>query len=216
MNITIFGGTGATGTILVDQALAKGHVVTAFVRDPARLTLVHAQLRSIVGDVMEPATLDAAVVGQDAILCALGTMPESKHDRPRRQRGIPVCSIGTKNIIAAMIRHRIRRIVVESSACIGSSRRTGRFGAGHLVHLMLRDVMHDKERQEAFVRGSTLDWTIVRPVRLSDKARTRRISSGEELRWGLASTVSRADVAAFMLDAIPDANTIGRALTLRN
>jgi len=68
-----------------------------------------------------------------------------------------------------MTRHQVRRVVVETSACVGSSRRTGRFAAGHIVHFILRDVMNDKERQEAFIRNSTLEWTIVRPARLSNE-----------------------------------------------
>jgi putative NADH-flavin reductase len=216
MKILIFGATGGTGTVLVDQALERGHAVTAFVRDRARLKQVHPALRAVVGDVMDPSTLDVAVGGQDAILCALGTMPESKYDRVRRQCGVPVCSVGARNIIGAMTRHEVRRIVVESSACVGNSRRTGRFGAGHFVHRLLHDVMDDKEQQETFIRDSALDWTIIRPVRLSSGARTGRVSIGDDLGWGLLSRVSRADVAAVMLDAMVDANTIKHAITVRS
>ncbi len=76
--------------------------------------------------------------------------------------------------------------------------------------------MDDKERQETFVRDSALDWTIIRPVRLSSGARTGRVSSGEDLGWGIMSRVSRADVAAVMLDAMLDADTFKRAITVRS
>src|SRR5450756_1115809 len=166
MNVVIFGASGQTGTALVDLALDQGHSVTAFVRDPTRLRRAHPSLRSVVGNVMDPSTLELAVSGQDAVICALGTMPEAQSDKIRRQPGVPVCSVGTKNILRAMLTHAVRRIVVESSACVVTSRHTGKFGAGFIVHLLLHKVMDDKERQEAFVRDSTLDWTIIRPVRL--------------------------------------------------
>ena len=213
MRILIFGATGATGSQLVDQALARGHSVTAFVRDPARLTRTHPALLCVAGDVMDPATVNPALQGQEAVLCALGTMPEMKPDLPRRQPQVPVCSIGTRHIIDAMLRHGVRRIVVETSAGIGESRRTGRFGAAAIIRLLLRDVMADKERQEATLRASAVDWTIIRPVRLSDAARSGRVRCGDAIAWGLLSKISRADVAAVMLDCIADAATSKRAIT---
>jgi len=165
---------------------------------------------------MDPSTLELAVSGQDAVICALGTMPEAQSDKIRRQPGVPVCSVGTKNILRAMLTHAVRRIVVESSACVGTSRHTGKFGAGFIVHLLLHKVMDDKERQEAFVRDSTLDWTIIRPVRLSNGTQTGSVRMGDELPWGLMSQVSRLDVAAVMLDAMLDSTTVMRALTVAN
>jgi uncharacterized protein YbjT (DUF2867 family) len=214
MNILIFGATGGTGTHLVEQALQRGHSATAFVRDPARLTRTHPSLRCIAGDVMDAATVPAAVAGQDAIVCALGTMPESKPDLVRRQPDVPVCSVGTRNILQAMANHGVRRIVVETSSSIGESRRTGKFGAATIIRLLLRAVMADKERQEAIVRGSGLDWTIIRPVRLTDGARSGRVRCGDGIAWSLMSKVSRADVAAVMLDAVDDSGTLRRAISV--
>lgn len=143
MNILIFGATGAAGAHLVDQALERGHSVTPFVREPTRLKRTHTALRYVAGDAMDCSSLDPAVQRQDAVLCALGTMPESKADRVRRQCGVPVCSVGTQNIIQAMAAHEVRRIVVATSASVGQSLRTGRFGAGSIIRLLLRDVMED-------------------------------------------------------------------------
>jgi putative NADH-flavin reductase len=215
MNVLIFGASGASGLHLVNEALARGHAVTAFVRDPARLKRTHAALRMSAGDVLDPASVATAVQGQEAVVCALGTMTEVKADRARRQRGVPVCSTGTHNIIQAMAQHGVRRIVVQSSASVGESLRTGKFGAGAVLRLLLHDVMQDKERQEALVRASRLDWTIIRPVKLSDAGKSGGIQSGEHLAWGLLSRISRADVAAFMLDAVTDTQTLRRAITLR-
>lgn len=199
----------------MQQALQRGHAVTAFVRDPARLRTAHPLLGHVVGDAMNAASVDAAVPGHDAVLCALGTMPEGKADLPRRQRGVPVCSVGTGHIVAAMARSDTRRLVVESSTGVGESRAAGRLGSSFILHLVLGDVMQDKELQESLVRGSSLDWTIVRPARLNDKPPSGRLRSGDDLRWSLASRASRADVAAFMLAALDDATTLRRAITVR-
>jgi putative NADH-flavin reductase len=72
MNLLVFGATGGTGRRLVQQALQEGHLVTAFARDPAKIHLAHANLRVVRGDVLLPDTIETAVVGQDAVLSALG------------------------------------------------------------------------------------------------------------------------------------------------
>lgn len=215
MNIIIFGPTGSTGRLLVEQALAAGHSVTAFVRDPARLRTTHPQLRLAVGDVMDAASVAAAMPGHNAVLCALGALPNAKIDASRAQRSVPVCSVGTNNILAAMTACAIRRIVVLTAANVGESRRTGRFGAAFIIRLVIGDIMEDKDKQEAMVMVSATDWTIIRPVKLKDGPATHRVKSGEDLPWSLLSTITLADTAAFMLAALSDLKTIGLAITIR-
>ena len=216
VKVVIFGASGATGLHLVDLALDLGHTVTAFVRESRRLTKQHAALRVAVGDAMAAPDVDAAMAGQEAVLCALGNMPDRKADRDRQQPEVPVCSAGTANIIAAMEKHGVRRIVAETATSVGSSRRTGRFGIASIGRIALRDVMNDKEIQERHLMDSRLDWTIVRPVRLSDAPAVGRIESGDDLDWAPWSKVTRADVAAFMLAALTDKAALRRAITVRN
>ena len=78
MNLLVFGASGGTGSRLVQQALDKGHVVTAFARDPAKIRLTHANLRVVRGDVLQPDSVDAAMTGQEAVVSALGTRPPIK------------------------------------------------------------------------------------------------------------------------------------------
>lgn len=213
MRILVVGASGATGRHVVDQALQAGHAVTAFVRDPARLPLTHAALRVAAGDAMRRESLGPAVAGHDAVLCMLGTKPEGA-DARRGQPGVPVCSAGTQHLIEAMTAGGVQRLVVLSSASVGESRGTGRFPAPWVVRTLLREVMDDKEIQEAAVRRSGLDWTIVRPVKMTNGPRTGRVQVGPALRWGLGSRVSRADAAAVMLGTLSDAHSIGAALTV--
>ena len=120
MNVVVMGSTGATGLLVVAAALSAGHSVTAFVREPTRMPLTNARLRLVEGDAMNPTSVARAVAGADAIICTLGTMPEAKKDLGRRQPGVPVCSVGTKNILAAMDETG-GRLIVESSASVGDS-----------------------------------------------------------------------------------------------
>jgi putative NADH-flavin reductase len=210
MRLLIVGASGGTGRHLVDQSLDAGHDVTALVRDAGRLALRHDRLRIVVADVMRPETIRVGV--HDAVLSTLGVMPEGA-DRARRQRGVPVCSEGSRHLIAAMRDIGARRIVVETAASVGESRNESRFGAAWFVRRVIRDVIEDKERQEAFFRASGLDWTFVRPVKLSFGPLTGAVSVGEGLRWSW-TRVSRADAAAVMLHCASDPSTIGKALTV--
>jgi hypothetical protein len=143
-------------------------------------------------------------------------MPEEKADLVRRQPGVPVCSVGTRHILAAMATCGCRRLVVESSACVGDSCATVVLGAGYIVRLALRQVMADKELQEAATRASACDWTLVRPVRLSNAPAKESLKTGVGLRWSLASSATRADVADFMVRILTDGRTHRQAITLKN
>jgi putative NADH-flavin reductase len=216
MKLIVFGATGATGRLFTESALAAEHSVTAFVRNSKRLPISHSSLRIIEGDVMDPASVASALPGHEASICALGTMPEGKGDSARRQPGVPVCSIGTKNILDAMDSCGCRRILVESSASVGDSFFTGFLGAGLIVRLALRQVMADKELQEAAITSSTCDWTILRPVKLTNATAKGKLRSGIDLRWSIASRVTRADVANYMVKILTDGSTYRKAITLKN
>lgn len=215
MNVVVFGATGSTGRLVVEAALSAGHLVTAFVRDRKRMPLTHPHLRVVKGDVMDPTSVAPVVQGADAIICALGAIPQAKGDRGRRQIGVPVCSVGTRNILAAMPQGR-GRLIVLSSVSVGESYATGSLGAGFLVKLALKEVMADKEEQEAAVRASDCDWTIVRPATLTFKPPRGNLRAGIDLRWHITSTATRADVADYMVKILDDPATFKKAITLRN
>jgi len=216
MNIIVFGATGASGRLVVEFAVAAGHTVTAFVRDARRLTVIESGVRVVEGDAMDQASVASALRGQDAVICALGTMPEAKEDKARRQPAVPVCSVGTRNILTAMESCGCRRLVVESSACVGDSYSTGILGAGFIVRLALRQVMEDKELQEAATMASGCNWTIVRPVKLTNAPAKGILKSGVDLSWNIASSATRADVAHYMVRILDDDGTFRKAITLKN
>lgn len=198
MRLLIVGATGGTGRALVAEALERGHQVTAFARRPEKLRTRHERLTVARGDVLEPASVDAAVAGQDAVLCALG------HKRwlgPTR-----ILSDGTRNLVAAMARHGVRRLVCETSLGIGDSwGRMGLYYTAFVGVFILPFYFADKVRQERIIRESALEWIIVRPGALNNGRRRGALRHGPKVgSWIWTVRISRADVAAFMLDQLTD------------
>lgn len=205
MRVLVIGATGGSGRQLVQQALALGHQVTAFVRDPAKLQIEHANLRIARGDVLDYATVESAMRGQDAVLSALGHL---KFYRPTR-----IQSDGMRNILRAMKTCDVPRLICETALGIGNS--VGRLGLPYLfllVPLILPFYFWDKVRQEDLIRGSDRDWIIVRPGVLTNKpprgTYQHGVNAGSYLWPGL---VSRADVADFMLKQLQDDTYLGLA-----
>ncbi len=205
MNILIIGATGGTGRELVAQALAQGHSVTAFARNPAKIRLTHERLVVTRGDVLDYATVEQAVKGKDAVLCALG--------HKRWFVPMKILSEGTRNILRAMEEYSVRRFVCETSLGVGDS--AGRLGLYYtlfVIPVIVFFYFRDKGRQEQLIRKSNLDWTIVRPGQLTNGKRRGTYRHGEKI-GGYITTVriSRADVADFMLKQITDETYIRKS-----
>lgn len=140
---------------------------------------------------MDSASVQAAVRGQDAVLSALGV---------RKLTKTTVLSEGIRNVIGAMQRHGVKRLIVESSLGVGDSRGQLGWFFGLLAAVLLRNIYADKEVQERYIRESGLDWTVVRPAVLTDGPRTGRYRHWlGEPRSPIRVKISRADVADFML-----------------
>jgi putative NADH-flavin reductase len=221
MKITVFAATGGIGRKVLEQALASGDEVTAVVRNPKKLP---AEVRFVTADLAEadPAVLEAAVKGADAVVSGLGAT--SGHE-------VGVAWRGTQAIIRAMKSAGVRRIVVVSAAPIGTVPSPARphppkydpgdgFFMRHLfgplTKAALRKHYADLAQMEDVLRDSGLDWTIVRPPRLTDKAKTSsyRTAYGQNLRGGLF--ISRADVADLMLRVLDQPQAIQQVIGIAN
>jgi putative NADH-flavin reductase len=219
MKLTIFAATGGIGRQLLEQAVAAGHQVTAVVRNPDKLS-VSGDVRVVTADLADPdpTALEAAVDGADAVLSGLG---------PRSNAEAGIASRGTRVIVQAMQATGVRRIVVVSAAPIGTVPSPGRPrpprhdpGDGFLMrHLfsplaraMFREHYADLALMEDVLRDSGLDWTVVRPPRLTNRPLTGRYRTayGRNLRRGVF--VSRADVAQLMLRVLDQPDTIKQAV----
>lgn len=221
MKLTIFAATGGIGRQLVEQALAAGHDVTAVVRNPGRLS---AGVRVLMADLAapDPAALASAVEGAGAVLSGLG---------PRSVAESGIASQGTRAIVQAMQATDARRVVAVSAAPISTVPSPGRPnppkhdpGEGFfmrnllapLTKAALRKPYADLALMEDLLRDSGLDWTVVRPPRLTDRPLTGayRMAYGQNLRRGIL--VSRADVAHCMLRVLGDPETIKHAVGVAN
>lgn len=192
MKIAIFGASGRTGILTVYQALDKGHTVTAFARKPAMVTITHKNIRVVKGDILDFASVRAAVEGQVAVISALGV--ESR-------KPTTVLSEGTANILRAMEECQINRFICMSSAGILGND-AGFFFGKIVIPLLLREVFKDKIRQMNIIRDSSPDWVIVRPSALTDSPKTGRYKISMDAP--LSRSVPRADVADFMLKLLTD------------
>jgi putative NADH-flavin reductase len=202
MNVVVFGASGRTGRLVVEQALEKGHSVTAFVRDRPADTLEHPKLRVVVGDVLDAGAVDAAIAGQEAVVSTLG---------PGTGRHDTICSESIARIIEAMKRHTVPRLIVITAA----TDIEGGFLFDKVVRpLFLREVYEDKERQEMAIFKSGLEWTVVRPPILRDGPRTGAyrlaIDAAPKGGW----RVSRADVADFIVRELPRKDYVHQALVI--
>jgi putative NADH-flavin reductase len=196
--VLIVGATGGTGRQLVEQALERGHVVTALARDPSALRIEHPRLRVVQGNVLDVSSVDASVRGQDAVLSALG---HKRFFYPTR-----ILSEGTRNVLRAMETHGVRRFICETALGVGSS--AGRMGVAYtffVIPVVLPFYFWDKTRQERLIAASRVHWVVVRPGALTDGAKRGGYRHGAHVGSLLRTVrVSRADVADFMLNQLTD------------
>jgi len=207
MRIVVFGATGRTGRHLVEQALAQGHHVTAFVRIPSKLAMSHERLHIVQGNVLEAASVEKAVEGQDVVLCALG-----------RNRGDPTSALaeGTRHIIQAMNKHGVQRILCVSAAGFLGERAD--FLMGQILfwyfRRYLKRLFEAMRLQFQELEQSGLKWVAVRPVLLDEgprKGHYRVVAEGIPKR---GYRINTGDVAEFMLRQVASDEYVGRAPAL--
>lgn len=200
MKLVVFGATGKTGRRIVAKALAGGHEVVAAARRPEALAGVlddpaHPRLRTVKADVLDAASVTAAVAGADAVLSAIGPT-DDKHPGT-------LISEAVQHMTEACARSGVRRFVFESGLMVGEARGLswlGRLGVS-LYRRMNRALAEDKRRAEATVVASSLDWVIVRPPALDESPPRGDYKTGVDLRINPLKKLSHADVAAFMVEA---------------
>jgi uncharacterized protein YbjT (DUF2867 family) len=211
MKLAVFGATGGTGRRLVEQALLAGHDVRALVRLPDRAALPGA-VRLIGGNVLDGAAVARTICGADAVASCLGAKLAATYTRRGR-----IAGSGMARIVAGMQAHGVRRLIAVSTYGAGESWRHLSPAARLMMRTLLWGELADKNAMEAVIRVSGLDWTLARPVNLTDAAATGRWLTDSPTRTvGIGDWIARRDVAAFLLAALEDPATIARAYLLRN
>jgi len=198
MKLGILGASGRTGRLIVEQALARGDEVRALVRNRSSLAVTHPKLEVVEGDATDGSAVSRLVTGCDAVVSALGPT-QARQD---------VCSSAARHVIAA----QVRRYVSVSGAGVdvpGDQKDL----IGKLVSFMVRtvspEVFRDKVLELKLLQESTVEWTLVRPPRLLDRPGTGKARTSLERSPG--ASVSRADLAAFVLRCAADDSLIRKA-----
>ena len=202
MKIIVFGASGGVGQQVVKQALAANHEVTAFVRNPEKLSQHHLNLTIVQGDGLDAHAVSSAINGHDAVVCCVGS---------RGMGATTLMSDITRHIISGMSTHRVDRIVYVASAGIHKELKGV---IGGLVSFTLRHVLADHRRAFELLSGSRLRWTIARPMQLTNGEQT---SSYRESKAGIArggQKISRADVAHFLLKSLADDTYVNQSIGL--
>lgn len=215
LRILVVGATRGTGLATVKQLLELGHRVTAFSRSASSLDLQSDRLRLHDGDATNAEDVGAAVEGHDAVVVTLGISDNPLRVRlvgPKRTP-LDVRSRGTANVIAAMRKHGVRRLVVQTTFGVGATRDRLGWMDRMFFTLLLKPQIDDTEIQNRAVITSELDWVVAQPVHLTDDAQSPMPFLSAEGETG-AMKVSRGSVARFLAQAATSADYLGRSVAV--
>jgi len=204
LTITVLGATGRTGQPLVRQALEQGHHVVALVRDPAKLGLQHERLKVVQGDISRQEQLESALAGADAVVSVMGHVSGSPKDLMAQL---------ARHLVPAMKKQGVSRLVTLLGAAVHDPADPGSFGSLvmlGMMKLLMRHLLEDAEAHARLVRESGLEWTIVRPPRLTEGPRKGEYRTGH-FGLGPSAQLSRADLADFMLRQLTDDTFVRQA-----
>lgn len=209
MRLTIFGATGGTGAQLVRLALAAGHDVTAVARNPSQVGVQDDRLRVLRGDVLDPASVEAAIREQNVVISCIGGTSD--------QHPVTLYSAGTDNLLSAMRVAGVRRLECISANPLDVGNGDvllDRLVLKPIVRVIFKESYADLARMEAKVRASDVDWTIMRPPRLINRSATGdyRIAFDRNLPRG--RFIGRADLAAAMLQMLDNPQSIRASVTV--
>ncbi len=202
MNIIVFGPTGGTGRAVISSLLAEGHTVTAFAREPSKLSPAQG-LTIVKGDAMNAADVARAIPGHEVVVISLGNaqLPLAVSLGARRTTAADICEAGTRNIVETLGPGSPVRVIAVTAFGVGDTRDKMAIAFKIFSQLLLREAMADKERQEAVLKASDLDYVLVQPVGLTDAPATGTwfaSTTGETRKM----RISRKDVASFIAEEV--------------
>lgn len=203
MKILIIGATRGIGKALLETALEDNHDVTVLARTPEKIGVSHPQLRIVKGDALEPESIKAAAEGQEAICSCLGV--------PVTFKPVDLFSQAARNILDAVKQHPGQKYIAVSGIGAGDSKGHGGFLYDTIFKpLFLRTIYVDKDREEEIIKGSGVDWMIVRPAGLTNGKRTGQYHIFNDLQGVTSKRISRLDVADFILNQLKTPTQFGK------
>jgi putative NADH-flavin reductase len=195
MRILIIGATRGIGLQVLKQALLKNHDITVLARVPKKVPIEHERLKVIEGDVRDNRAVGSATEGQDVVISCIGIMPTRKP--------VSVFSEGIKNVLEAMEKNGVRLLISVTGIGVGDSRGHGGFFYDKVFQpLLLKTIYEDKDREEALIKDSKVNWIIVRPGFLTNGPETAKYRALTDMTGDKAGKISRADVAHFILNQL--------------
>ena len=207
--VALFGATGRTGKHLLQQALDSGYAVRVLARDPAKLAGRHEQLVAVQGSLKDATRVEEVIAGADVVLSVLG---------PTSNKPTFEISQGTASIISTMKKHGVKRLIISAGAGVGDPGDTPKL-FNKLINVALkataRNVYEDMLKTVDQVRGSELEWTVVRVPRLTDGPKSGQVRVGM-VGKGTGANLSRADMAEFMLKQVNDSRHLRQAPVISN
>ena len=206
MKILILGATGPTGQQLVTQALEQHHEVTALVRNTGKLSIHHEKLTIIKGDALDKHVVLKVLARQDAVISSLGK------GQSLMASGLITKAAGV--LIPAMTEANVKRLIFLSGFGAGETFVQANLLQKIIFRTLLSGIYSDKGRAEKLIRSSTLDWTLVYPVVLTNTPATGKYIAKERLTMKGMPKISRADVATFMLAQLTDNSFIKKGVSL--
>lgn len=209
-NILVVGASRGTGLETVKRALEEGHRVRAFARSPDQICLDDPNLERCAGDATETADVRRALSGMDAVIQTLGV----KVGPDKIVRGTKLFSTATRVLVEAMQAEGVSRLVALTGFGAGDSRNQGGCLYDLSFNAVLGRVYDDKSVQEHLIRSSDLAWTIARPVVLTDRPATHRYRAVLDPADWRPGTITRADVADFLVKQITSEEYLRKAPVL--
>jgi putative NADH-flavin reductase len=210
MKLLVLGATGATGKLFVSQALDAGHQVTAYVRDPAKVTQRQPNLAVVSGRVDDADALASALAGQDAVVSMLGN-GMGKTDKT-------LIEDSTHALIRAAQDSGVERVVIMSALGVAESFAKGSTVGKFVYKRFMAGVFADKARGETELKSSRLDWTLAYPATLNNKPLSNNVTATlleDTPKLTGMPNITRADVSAWLLKTVTTGSFARQTVVLR-
>jgi putative NADH-flavin reductase len=206
--IILFGASGGTGKLVIEQALIAGHQITAIVRNPEDIDLKHQNLEIIKGDIFKISTFENAMKNKDLVVSCLGVQKNSP---------TTVYSVGIKNIINMMQHHSLNRIICLSAGAVivppkGSF--MTKFFIKNILQKIYKNLYSDMLLMEEILKSTTMNYIIIRPPWLRNSKFTGIYRTAINEHLDNPTKISRADLADFIVNQISDTKTFKSIIEL--
>jgi putative NADH-flavin reductase len=207
--ICIFGASGATGLALTRLAMERNLDVVAFVRSQAAGDKLPPGLTVVTGNILDRTDVERAIHGVDVVICLIGPRPSASE---------AFCTDAMQNITEAMQAQGVRRLLCVTGAMVGDYPHLSWFMRSIKKSYRKQQpaLAQDRADQEKCLETSGLDWTLVKPPRLTNAKGSGTIRSGEALKVGAMSRISRADLARFLLEQVDSQLYVGKRIVVES